>query len=47
MKSWITLPTSNKISNFSDLYCVSSAVTNIILYIVSQLENGGIISFYI
>ena len=36
-----------KNSNFSDFYCISTAVTNIILYVVWQLERGGIISFYI
>ena len=38
---------SNKNSNFSDFYCISAAVTNIILYVVQRLEHGGIISFYI
>ena len=36
-----------KNSNFSDFYCTSLAVTNIILYVVWQLEHGKIISFYI
>lgn len=37
----------NKNSTFSNFYCISTAVTIIILYGVLQLEYGGIISFYI
>ena len=43
----IILMTSAKNSNFSDFYCISTVVTNIILYAVCQLEHGEAISFYI
>ena len=47
MTSWIILLPSAKNSSFSDFYCISMAVTNIILYVVWHLEHGGIISFFI
>ena len=46
MTSWIILLPSEKIAIF-DFYCTSIAVTNITLYVVSHLEYGGIISFYL
>ena len=34
VKSWIILLTPAKNSNFSDFYCISTAITNIIVYVV-------------
>ena len=45
--SWIALLISIENSNSSDFYCMSTAATNIIFYVFWQLENGGIMSFYI
>ena len=47
MKLWIILLPSAKNSNFFGFYCVSIAVTNIILYVFDILEDDGIILFYI
>ena len=47
MASWIILLTPAKNSNFSDFYCISKAVTNIILYIAWQLEHDGVILYLI
>ena len=44
---WIILLTPAKNSNFSDFYCVSKAVTNIILYVARELEHDGVILYLI
>ena len=47
MTPWFILLPSTKNSNFSGFYCISIALTNIILYVDRHLEQAGIISFYI
>ena len=47
MTSWIILLTSAKIAFFSDFYCLSTAVTNIILYAVWTWTWWGHIMLYL
>ena len=47
MTPWIILLPSTKNGNFTDFYCISLAVTNIIIYVVWHLEHARIVSFSI
>ena len=47
MTLWITLLPSAKKSNSSGFYCISIAVTDIILHVVCHLEHDGIIILHL